>query len=324
MFTNLRILLLFLAFTALPGCTDLPVKTNTPLYWQSPLLQEHPLTGHIVATATGHLLSQAQLLQAVREFDYVLIGEKHDNPDHHRLESLLLGELLAEERSEWRYPQVVFEMLDDSQHDALQALTHETTPMQRQAQLRWSEQRWPWSDYAALFDQVLEHGRILRDGNVHKETLKKVYREGRAALQPPGRFVSMDAINSQQKAVLLDHLYERHCKMMPRQQLGSMVTVQLAKDASMANAMVEQSRAILVAGAYHTRKDVGVPQHLMTLMDEGRTLVVIAILEVEAGKLQVTDYDAATLVQADYVWFTPKWTDRDYCEDMKASMLRKR
>jgi uncharacterized iron-regulated protein len=105
---------------------------------------------------------------------------------------------------------------------------------------------------------------------------------------------------------------------MEREKLEPMRTIQMAKDASMAEGMVANKTtdgSILVAGAYHVRKDVSIPNHLKA-KDPKSTMTVLFITQVRAGENDISDY-ADTQVKADYLWFTPMFSDRDYCDDIK-------
>jgi hypothetical protein len=76
--------------------------------FRSPLGAEHPLVGRIWSTRAGRFVDEATLRAALR--GYVLLGEKHDNVDHHALQAQLLDAM----REGGRRPAVAFEMLDAS------------------------------------------------------------------------------------------------------------------------------------------------------------------------------------------------------------------
>jgi uncharacterized iron-regulated protein len=75
-------------------------------------------------------------------------------------------------------------------------------------------------------------------------------------------------------------------------------------------------KSILIAGNYHVNKLNGVPKHLSELTPERKTLV-IQIIEVSDDYETVAMLNSEKLKQADYLWFTPRWTDKDYCDDMR-------
>ena len=66
--------------------------------------------------------------------------------------------------------------------------------------------------------------------------------------------------------------------------------------------------AVLLAGAYHVRRDLGVPLHLADL---GAARGVRVLQLAEAGQ-------AIGAGEADYVWFTPGQPQHDRCAALRA------
>ena len=106
---------------------------------------------------------------------------------------------------------------------------------------------------------------------------------------------------------LLAQIRESHCGMLPDDQLPAMLAVQQQRDRRMAERFRDAPLpAMLVAGSFHARRDLGVPVHLRDL---GAEKVQVLML-VEAGQ-------AVTTREADYAWYTPAQPDKDYCAEMK-------
>lgn len=283
--------------------------------WQSPLERDHPMVGKVVDLKLQKVISPNVLLENLARADVILIGEKHDNPDHHMLEQRILS-ALAEQPAE-----VVLEMLDDSQSSLLTALDREAQGNQLKQNLQWNDKGWAWESYGPLVELAVSSGFKLTAGNLSREQVKKIYQRGSEELTADDRLTSALSVNDEIKQTLLTEIYEQHCKMMPRETLHPMLSIQLARDARMASAIVdsEAPQVVLVAGAYHVRKDSAVPLHLALKNADNRDLAVVMLMEVDS---EIDDYDAYLVDQvavADYVWFTPKSTDRDYCADLKHS-----
>src|SRR5437868_5417762 len=100
------------ALCAVLGCASSP--------WRAPLHREHPLIGRMW-NGTAFVDEQA-LDAAVRSAHFVLLGETHDNPDHHALQARLVR--VAADR---RKPAIVFEMLDVGQQPAVDARPRSTS-----------------------------------------------------------------------------------------------------------------------------------------------------------------------------------------------------
>ena len=64
--------------------------------WQSPEGLQQPELGQIVELRTGARLTPEQLLTRLAAAPKVLVGERHDNPDHHALQLWLLRALAAQ------------------------------------------------------------------------------------------------------------------------------------------------------------------------------------------------------------------------------------
>ncbi|WP_440862165.1 hypothetical protein, partial [Stenotrophomonas maltophilia] len=54
--------------------------------WQSAEGRDDPQTGRIVELRSGVTLSPQQLVARLAAAPRVIVGEKHDNPDHHAVE----------------------------------------------------------------------------------------------------------------------------------------------------------------------------------------------------------------------------------------------
>lgn len=283
--------------------------------WQSPLLQQHPLVGQIIDTRTGSVIAYQDLLQQLNRARFVLIGEKHDNPDHHSLQHTLLKDLLQRRRYD-----VVLEMLDEHQSPALAPL--HTHPLPSDALLRqqldWDTRGWPWEDYGAIIRLSLSHAGQLRSGNLSRATLMSIYREPDASQLDGERFRTFSAISDTQATTIREQVFASHCGTLPMAQTAPMAKIQIARDASMAYAMtasaLTDSPAILIAGAFHTRQDLGVPAHLRA--GGYSQISVLRLAEVGEDKAAWADYMNAAQAP-DFIWFTPKFSDKDYCASLR-------
>lgn len=277
--------------------------------WQSPLLQSHPLVGQIIERQSGKVISYQELIARLEQYPVILIGEKHDNPDHHRFESRLLESLVTAQTA------VAFEMLDDGFKPALETLPEELTLAELKTALQWPEQGWSWEDYGPLLLQVMQQGGHIKAANIGRSQMMSIYREASSALKDQRRFASVARVRDSLQEPIMNLVFESHCGKMAKEKLQPMVDIQLAKDASMATALVcptdgiQSLRSILIAGGVHSRKDVGVPRHL----PEKTQAVTLLMIEVDDQRIEVGEYPAIQQDQADYVWFSPMFTDEDYC-----------
>ena len=123
--------------------------------WQAPLGQDHPLVGRIWDVTAGELIDSAALVDRLRRGRFVLLGEKHDNRDHHRLQAWLLRALIAAGRR----PAVGFEMFtaDDAPAIARQLAAHPTDAVGLAEAVNWQRSGWPdWAMYQPIAEAALQ------------------------------------------------------------------------------------------------------------------------------------------------------------------------
>ncbi len=324
--------LLLTACSVLPGeRTRTDTEFDVPA-WQSELLQDHPLVGRIWQHRSQQFISAQSLSRSLTQGDILLLGEKHDNPDHHALRLALLEQVHGQRPVSL----IAMEMLTEAQQarvDALQgsgAHDHESL----REQLAWDD-GWQWEFYAPLLEFVLAASHLeLRSANIDRDTLSAVYR---GELPPAVSAALVGALTGAQRNSLAEDIDISHCGLLPDSQFESMVRVQQVRDYTMAQALLAGSGVgaaaidangetdrrdglrVLVAGNYHVRRDLGVPNYLPPgLRSETEGVITVAFLEVVEGRFDPDDYQQqlAGLPAWDYIWFTPALTDEDYCERM--------
>jgi uncharacterized iron-regulated protein len=230
----------------------------------------------------------------------VLVGEQHDNPDHHALQLWLLRQLAAQR------PQgsLLMEMLNPDQQakvDAAQAAIRAGQPPADLYQALSWQANWDWGVYGALVTYALRQPYPLLSANLDRAQIMQIYQ------QRP--MLSGEASTTQQvQATLLADIRESHCGMLPEAQMPAMLAVQQQRDRRMAERLLAApTPALLLAGAFHVRKDLGVPLHLKDLgAGQGNAVLVLA----EVGKTVSAD-------SADFVWYTAAQPEQDHCAQFR-------
>jgi uncharacterized iron-regulated protein len=299
------------------GCAGRPVATPPPTgSWLTTHGAEHPLVGRIWSNQTGGYITADALAKGLRETRYTLLGEKHDNPDHHRLQAWIIDALLTA----GRHGVVAFEMLDDDDVTALAALENPTPKSVAQA-VHWTRSGWPpFVIYAPVFEAALTSGARLAAAHPTRDTLRTVMKEGIDAW-PTARTVRLGLdhpLPGAHQADLRREIVETHCGHAPTKMVDAMMVAQQVKDAWMAWRLaqsIDTRGGVLIAGNGHVRRDRGVPRAL-TFHGGGQTGIV-GILEVDDDR---TSPQAYPLSLYDYVWFTPRLDDLDPCERFKRQL----
>jgi uncharacterized iron-regulated protein len=286
--------------------------------WQAPLRQDHPLVGRIWDVAAGEYIDSAALIDHLRRGHFVLLGEKHDNPDHHRLQAWLLRALIASGRR----PALGFEMftVDDEPAIARQLAAYPTDAGGLAEAVNWQHSGWPdWAMYRPIAEAALQAKLPVVATNLSQATARSLGQIGAGALD--AAFVARHSLDRplapDTQTAIAEEIREAHCGYASDTQVNAMILVQRARDAQMAESLAaaQQDGAVLIAGAGHGRRDYGIPAYLAS-KSPGASVISMAFLEVSQDVHEPTAYAARFRRQTlpfDYVWFTPRVDDQDPC-----------
>ncbi|MEO3429370.1 ChaN family lipoprotein [Pelagibius sp. CAU 1746] len=274
------------------------------------LLNDHPLNGSLWDTRSGQPTTEDALFSAAAAADWVLIGEKHDNGEHHRLQARIVAAL----GRRGRRMAVVWEMAEPEHAGALAAARLEDVGS-LEAALAWKARGWPdWDEYQPIAEAALAARMPMLPGKPSPSQVRALARGEDLAPDTAELLSRSRRYPPAVQSDLLEELAASHCGRLPEAALAPMAEVQRFWDASMADALRQATQpphdaegAILIAGSGHVREDRAVPWHL-----EGESLTV-ALVEVVAGRQTAADYPAFDPRLFDFVWFTPRVDDKDPC-----------
>ncbi|EJL01085.1 putative lipoprotein PhuW [Pseudomonas fluorescens Q2-87] len=256
-----------------------------------------PLAGRIRGMHSGQAMTPQALVERLAKAPRTVIGEQHDNPDHHVLQAWLLRALAGQR------PQgsLLLEMLTPSQQARVDAVRRSPVlPDDLAGALGWSP-GWDWRLYGPVVKFALAQGYPVLAANLDVAEIQRFYR------QPPTLTGSHSTAANMQE-LLLGQIRESHCGLLPESQMPAMLAVQQQRDRRMAERLLQApTPALLLVGAWHGRKDVGVPLHISDLAADE---VPMVLLLAEEGS-------EVTSAMADYVWYTPARPPQDYCAQMR-------
>jgi uncharacterized iron-regulated protein len=304
--------------------TPPPPPPAAAIRWQSRLDVDHPLVGVIWDVSAGQRVGEADLVARVQAAGLLLVGETHDNPDHHQLEATLVDAFAGTHDA----PAVVFEMLDREKQETIDdSLRSHPGDADALAQaVDWAASGWPaWSMYRPVFEAALAAHSTLLAAGLDRGMAMRIAHDGVAALDPMlvQTFGLGGALPVDVQAPLRREMSEAHCGLLPETMLESMVLVQRARDARLAERLHEGAArghgAVLVAGAGHVRRDRGVPAQLGRAY--GTSSLSIGLVQVTAQGMAPGSYAESfggPVLPFDVVWFTPRANDIDHCAEMRA------
>lgn len=291
--------------------------------WLTTLDREHALVGKLWDARARAFVDFERLLERAQGARFVLLGERHDNPDHHRLQARVLAGLVQLGRR----PAVVLEMLEIQQQGAIDDYLARPGASAGGfgAALGWEKTSWPpFAEYQPIFDVALAARLPIAAGNLAQADAKALVKQGLHALGDERVLeLGLDRpFPAPLKEALLKELSASHCGHLPERLLAPMALAQHGRDAQMARVMSRtgDGGAVLIAGSGHARRDRGVP-HYLSLHAPGASIVSLALLEVEAQRVDAAAYVPAGPDGAapfDFVWFTPRASDEDPCAAFRA------
>jgi uncharacterized iron-regulated protein len=297
--------------------------------WISPYFQDHPLTGTIW-TSDFESVTISQLETILSKARFVLLGEIHNNPDHHRLQARLINGLVRNGRR----PAVVFEMIPADLQAELDRYRRggaiEASSLGKV--LRWEERGWPdWAIYQPIAEAVLSAGLTLLAGGLDGDAQKAL-----AKAEPSPHYTQMmeqlgltQPLEPQIAEAQGREIKEAHCSLLPQAALEPMMRVQRAWDAHLAKIILSAKAsdgAVLIAGAGHVRRDLAVPRVIhRTLTDP--TVVSIAFVEVDPKQTAPSEYiQTVPGLQKpyDFIYFTPRGDLTDHCAEFEKHLKTKK
>lgn len=228
----------------------------------------------ITLAGAGVRLRRAELIARLRDSDYVLLGEQHDNSEHHRLRAALLAALPAP------LP-VVVEYLPRGAAPALRRDDRGPALLRTLEAAGFDARGWRWPLHEPLFTAIAHRQHPLHGGNLPRELARRTAREGAAALPDELRaLIDTAPLPAAARDTLLADLLRGHCGQLGADRMPNMLLAQRGRDAAMAAAL-RTARArqpggpvLLLAGNGHVRRDHGVGQLLPALEPSARVLSV--------------------------------------------------
>ena len=321
------------ALVALSGALSCTARPNPRLVsqpiasdrtWVSEKHRDHPLAGKIWDERARAFVDEGALAAALAGADFVLLGEVHDNPDHHVLQARLVRAVTAA----GKHPALAFEMMDEDVQAKIDAAAarQPRDPDAIAKAVEWEKSGWyGFSMYRPIFAAGLEAGLPIVAANLPRQIAKHVVVQGDKALTPElrTRLASFEPLPPATVQGLREEMKRSHCDApLPEPFLDKLALAQRARDVQMAGRMREAggaNGAVLVTGNGHARRDRGVPFYLGREAP-GRSVISVGLLEVAAEWATPAEYAAdfgKGPLPFDLVVFTPKTERDDPCDDLR-------
>lgn len=199
------------------------------------------------------------LLADMAAADVVLLGEVHDNPDHHAVQAAAVAAL--------RPGAMVWEMLSPQTAARFRSGWLDD-PQHRAQALEWAQAGWPGFDMYLPIMRAAD-GVPVYGGLVPREVAQAVMEQGLAVVfgSDAAEYGLMIPLSKERQAEREADQARAHCDALPPDMLPLMVDVQRLRDAVLARAAVRAAGrhggpVVVITGNGHARSDRGVPEVL--------------------------------------------------------------
>lgn len=244
---------------------------------------------NIVDLHSGQKLTPQQLLAKLRDRPRVIVGEKHDNLQHHQIEQWLV-ESLPRQRTQGS---VLMEMITPSQQDKVNAVKDQLkqgkslTGQQITEQTAW-QKGWKWELYSGVTTAALAGSYPLLSANLDRREIKKFYEH---PLAVTGALSTQPSV----REAIAKTIEESHGGKLEPKQAEAMLAIQQQRDRRMAESLLAApTPALLIVGGYHANRALGVPLHVEDIAP--MTELTVVMLAEEGVKVDKSN--------ADFVWYT--------------------
>lgn len=282
------------------------------------LFTDHPLVGKIWDMNSRSYIDEATLLARINTFDVLLLGETHDNPQHHEIQQKLLKARIES----GVHPALLMEQLNTEDQPALdQALagSNRGEVLNKVTQLiKFND----WKAYQPLLAIAIAHKLPIIAANVSNQHLQPVIWRGYAAYDADKlkRLAVEEVWSESRQNYLVAHMGGAHCGQLRNELRAGLTRSQRLRDALMADSAVSSiTRGVVaIVGSGHARRDIGLPLYFAARAPSAR-IFSIGFVEVSPGRTDPKSYETESAtgdVPYDVIWFTPRVGRGDPCADL--------
>ncbi|MEF3048689.1 ChaN family lipoprotein [Pseudotabrizicola sp. L79] len=240
--------------------------------WFIPLLLASPAFAAEIAPADLSRLPAA---------DVVVLGEVHDNAQHHAHQAAAVAALAPKA--------VVWEMIP--QDMAVPATWADQAELG--AALEWAARGWPeFSMYYPIFAAAPKARHY--GAEVGREAARKAVSDGAMAVAADGARFGLDrALPDDEQSAREAEQMQAHCDALPADLLPGMVQAQRLRDAALARAVLQALQDVgppvaVITGSGHARKDWGLPAVLAFAAPD---VTVLSVGQVESDPGPYAPFD---------------------------------
>lgn len=225
--------------------------------------------------ADGAKTTEADLVARLRTADVIVLGEVHDNPQHHAIQARLVSRLSP--------AGLAVEMIPSASEEGVGVFLNQGGRYgDIGPAVGWDRLGWPdWALYRPIFQAA--EGAVVTGGALASRRIRQALDDGAeaaaaAAADPVLVRALSNGLPEKNRKAMEAEMIAAHCNKLPLSVARTMVEAQRLRDASFAAAVLRARRdggpVVLITGTGHARADHGVPLYLARLAPELKVMSV--------------------------------------------------
>ncbi len=286
------------------------------------LFTDHPLVGKIWDMNSRSFIDEATLLARINTADVLLLGETHDNPQHHELQQKLLKARIASGARPALMPALMMEQLDIESQPALDRALAGSNRDEVLNSVTKLIKFADWQFYRPLLAIAIDNKLPVIAANIPSQRLQPVIWNGFAAYDAEElKRLDVEQVWSESRQkYLVTHMGGAHCGQLRDELRAGLSRSQRLRDALMVDSAVSSiGRGVVgIIGSSHARRDIGLPIYFAARVPAAR-IFSIGFVEVSPGRTDPGTYEADSATgdaPYDVIWFTPRVARTDPCADL--------
>lgn len=334
--TALALSLVVIATLFLPSCTAKVEKMNDPLL------------GKIFNSQNLQEVSFDAIIQQMLDSEVIYLGEKHDNPEHHRIQLKIIAELIKQGKR----PALGIELFSVDQTGYLMQYVQSGTGSGHQSTSTGSSQAeikllrrnlgWQyhadqmWHDYFSLIDVAKKNNLMIFGADLPKGIIRRITRSNISQLTSVERsfLQTSNFQDDEYRQLMFAKLKAAHCGFMQEKRQQLMYQTWLARNDAMSQAILKTLEdqltepVLMIMGGGHSEYNMGVYERVAFLRN-GVKQLNLGILEIAHKQIPLKQYmqrerigEREFLPSYEFIWFTPRVDYEDPCLKYK-KMLEK-
>ena len=279
------------------------------------LFTDHPLAGKIWDMHSRSFIDEAALLARINTINVLLLGEVHDNPQHHENQQ----KLLKAQIESGAHPALMMEQLEAENQPAInlalvgsnrdESLAHLT------GLIKFADKHF----YSPLLAIAYDNKLPVIAANIPRQQLQPAIWRGYAAYDADElkRLAVEEVWDERRQNYLASQMGGAHCGQLREELRVGLSRSQRLRDALMVDSAVSsvETGIVAIVGRDHARHDIGLPLYFAARAPAAH-IFSIGFVEVRPDITDPIGYETASATDDapyDVIWFTPRADRTDPC-----------